>query len=44
MDLGFEDEITVLDVEVLGDFVCLFWGGGDVSALDEHSVFAHEVL
>lgn len=44
MDLGLEDEIAFGDIEILGDFECLVWSGGDVSALDEDSVFAHEVF
>lgn len=44
VNLRLEDEVTSSDVEVSGDLLSLFGGGGDVSALDENTEFPHEVL
>jgi hypothetical protein len=44
VDLGFEDEVSLSDIEILGYLKGLFGSGGDVAALDEDSVFPHEIF
>jgi hypothetical protein len=42
--LSFENEIAFSDVEVSGNLFGLFGSGGNVSALDENTVFAHKIF
>ena len=42
MDLGLEDEISILDVEIFGNIVGFVGGEGGISTLDEDVVLAHE--
>ena len=44
MDLSLKYQNTVFNVEIFGDFVGLFWSGGDITFLNKNTESSHDLL